>query len=313
MAMNELKQTKPWTAAAMNTDVATLRALCGELNNPILTGAVTEPDPEPDFGAKASVPEKIVKEPMNMKSIVEAVKGAISQVAQMPTKIVAPEGPPGFAMPAGWDRKVFLTGAPKAGKSWLAAQMGARAFELDDPIQAMAKSAFGDYQAESYPTFAHEVFSWGEGVVSAKWPLTAARMQFVEWIREVPAKGGIDLREFGTANFWVNAMIARVARFQEDYPGELVVITDVGTAEQYQALRGAGFSTFHVTCNNITRNGRGGTPVVSSLVSSIDRDVTQKLSQEPRGGKLRCVWCDDKYPVPSMRLLSTSEFLGGVK
>lgn len=296
--MDELSKTKlarPMDRQAMGNDLATLRALCGELNNPLVTGA--EP-PKAEESAPIAMPTpapalQMPAPPAPAKIIPEAERRPVTSIVS---------------------KQIFFTGASKAGKSWLAAQLGARTLELDDPIQAMAKSAFGDYRPESYPAFAEEVFAWGEGMVTKQYPLTAARSQFVESIRDIPhKKGSVSFEEFGTAGFWARTLIVRVQMFHKEFPKELVVVTDVGTADQYVTLKEYGFTPFHVTCNNTTRKGRGGNDVVPALVKSIESSITQKISQSPKGQKLWCVWCDDKYPVPHARLLSVQEFLQGVK
>ena len=89
----------------------------------------------------------------------------------------------------------------------------------------------------------------------------------------------------------------------------MAVVTSVWTAEQYKFLRAAGYTPIHVMCNNITRTGRGGSQVVDSLTTTIERDITNKISSEPRGKKLWAVWCDEKYPPTSARLMTVEEFL----
>jgi hypothetical protein len=333
--MNELKDTKlarPLDRNAMNNDVATLRNLVGMLNNTEITGAVVPPDEENKFPpAQPMTPEvkealeQVAREKRDIKSremsqggmlreeAVAAKRAAARAEAEVLRATLETTHEPqlAFSLPPG-PKRIFFTGAPKAGKSWLAAQMGARAFELDDPIRAMARDSFGDVREEDYVEFANEVFAWGEGIVNSKRPLTAARAAFVSSFRQT-GDSSIPFQEFGLAGFWAKALLARVARFQEEFPNELVVVTDIGTVDQYKALREQGFIAIHVTCNNITRSGRGGTGFMPSLVTSIERDITQKISQQPRGAKLWCVWCDDKYPLPSGRMLTTAEFLGGAR
>jgi hypothetical protein len=203
--------------------------------------------------------------------------------------------------------RLFFTGAGRVGKSWLAAQLGARVMELDDPIRATVAETFGDIQEASYIPFANEVFAWGEGLVNAKYPLTGARAAFVRLMRTHQSE------RFGTAGFWSASLIERVTSFQATYPGELVVVTDVGTVDQYKALKGAGFTPFHVMCNNVTRMGRGGNQVVPNIVTQIEQDIVKKVSQQPRGSKLWCIWNDANYGSTSSRFLTSDEFLKGVK
>lgn len=328
--MNELKDTKlarPLDRNAMNNDVATLRNLVGMLNNTEITGAVVPPEePNRDIATQQTSQSPAVREEAvaarraEAQAEAEILKATLETTREQARSFTPPPTVPlepatnTFSLPPG-TKRIFFTGAAKAGKSWLAAQLGARAFELDDPIRAMAREAFGDCREEDYVDFANEVFAWGEGIVNKRYPLTASRAAFVDSFRQSanvdPSQ--IPLREFGLAGFWTNALRMRVDRFQESYPDELIVVTDIGTVDQYKALRQNGFAAIHVTCNNITRSGRGGSSVIPSLVNSIERDITQKISQQPRGHKLWCVWCDEKYPPPSNRMLTTAEFLGGVR
>lgn len=277
--MNELtpgKLARPMDRAAMNNDLAVLNQLLGVLNNPLITGA------EPPKNAPKPTP-------------------AAPTIQMSAFKLSS--------------NKIFFTGAAKAGKSWLSAKIAAVPFELDDPIRAMARDVFGsDAREGDLAEFTHEVFAWGEGQVSKKFPLTASRALFIGNARESQAKVfGISTSTFGTSAFWLNSLAARVNAFAKANPKEIVAVTDVGTAEQYKFLRAAGFMPIHVMCHNLTRNGRGGTNVIDPLVSSIERDITNKISQSPGGQKLWVVWSDTSYPPPSKRFLTVDEFTGGAK
>lgn len=273
--MDELSQPKlsrPLDKAAMSNDMGILKNLVAMLNNPLITGAEA-PKTEPKAGSPP--PEPIMK----------------------------PQ-PQSTTLPKINSRRLFLTGAPKVGKKWLAAQIAGRVFELDDPIQSMATQVFGS----SDPGLTQELFVWGEGLITKAYPLTASRLTGVMLIRTLKLGSfGISPERFGTAGFWLESLVARVKATITDK--ELAVITNVWTPDQYKFLRAAGYTPIHVMCNNITRTGRGGTQVVSSLVNSIERDITQKVSSDPKGRKLWAVWCDEKYPPTSSRLLTVEEFL----
>ena len=331
--MDELaapKLARPMDKSALGNDEAMLRSLVGMLNDPNLTGAVLVEEPN-KFPATAPLTSEVAAALTEASAKFKTDKKALQAAADAEASIMAaamaspadelapvaaapaPQGPT-WKLPPGVNR-IFFTGAPKAGKSWLATQLGARLFEMDDPIVAMARSAFGDYKQESYSGFAYEVYAWGEGVVNKNYPLTAARSLFVENIRSIAGSANYDgiFEGFGTAGFWIRALLNRVTKFHLEFPKEVAVVTDIGTADQYQALRSAGFLHFHVYCHNLTRQARGGVATVSPLVASIEQNLTKAISKEPRGAKLWCVWSDDHYQVPSGRMLSVQEFLGGVK
>ena len=126
--MDELTPTtlaRPMDRAAMSNDMGILKNLLGLLNNPLLTGA--EPPPS---GPVADPQPQAKQEPMTINKINT--------------------------------RRIFLTGAARVGKSWLAQQIAGRTFELADPIQGLASQIFG----KSDPALEAELFAWGSGVVS---------------------------------------------------------------------------------------------------------------------------------------------------
>jgi hypothetical protein len=306
--MNELKPGKlarPMDRNALSNDMGVLRNLLGMLNNPLVTGAAA---PKEDAVAESPNLESPPPEPPAPPPPAPLPMTTPKPTAPAPAP--APLSP--FRLPPGC-RKIFLTGAAKSGKNWLAANAGARIMELNDPIAGMIRDVFPD--AREAESLSREIFAWGDGLVTAKYPLTASRMHFVASVRMMSNQQGlfgIDLREFGTAGFWGRSLVARVQLFHADFPNELVVITDVWEPTQYSALRDAGFAPFHVMCNNITRSGRGGVASVSPLVNGIERDITNKISQQPRGKKLWAVWCDPQYPPTSGRMLTVPEFLSGL-
>ena len=118
----------------------------------------------------------------------------------------------------------------------------------------MIRDVFG---SETSPELERDLFAWGDGTVAKSTPLTPSRLLFVRYIGESKYVGGVDAKLFGTPNFWLASLAARLA-------GEkgIVAVTDVWDANQYKFLRQSGFTPFHVMCNNITRSGRGGSNVV---------------------------------------------------
>jgi hypothetical protein len=311
--MDDLKNTtlkRPMDREAMSNDAMSLRSLVGFLNDPRITGAIAPPDEET---AAAVVKEKEKAKAKAAESTVKtkaAPEPLLKPAAVLtPTKSTAPSPTAALLL----RKRVMFTGLPKSGKSFLAAQLGARVFEFDDPIFSLAASAFGDVPASSLGQFVVEVRGWGEGIVNERLPLTAARAHFIEFMRSAGKQGdllfGVPVVDFGTAGFWVNCLLARVRGFERDFPNEVVAVTDLGSAEQYTALKESGFAPFHVTCHPLTRSARGGSDVVDKLSGGVERDITMKVSQSKAGGKLWCVWCDEKYPSASQRFYSVSDFL----
>jgi hypothetical protein len=141
------KLARPMDPNNMGNDVATLRQLAAELNNPAVTGAKLPEDE----------PVAVVKKP---------------DPPQVPT--------PEFRLES---RRIMLTGLPASGKSWLAARVGALVFELADPIRAIVKSVFGPVTDEQAGDLYRQLWAWGEGIIGKSVPLTAERMSFVMQFR----------------------------------------------------------------------------------------------------------------------------------
>lgn len=303
---------RPMDPGAMGNDTASLRALCGMLNDPNITGAEVPPEERAAMnklvaGAAAAIPEgqpaplpKLTKANVLPKPAQkqQPVSGAVHKTS------VLVRGVP----------TLFFTGHSRVGKSWLAAQLGATVLEFDDPIYAMAATAFGPVQDKgALNQFVGEVRAWGDGNDTT--PMTPARALFTIHIRSAGKDGlalfGVNPQEFGTPGFWIRSLLSRAVRAND--LKNPIVVTSVETTEQYQGLRQAGFAPYHVLCNSLTRSARGGKPLTNPLADGIERDITTKLSQTPSGMKFWAVWNDDKYPVPSPRLLSVDEFLSQIR
>jgi hypothetical protein len=297
--------------SAMGNDLAALRQICGMLNDPNLTGA--------------SVPEEEKEANQKLFAGVAAAVPAAPPPPLPPTATAKPKakalpksGPVKGTIPAKLvSGSVFFTGHPKVGKSHLAALMGARPIEFDDPIYAMAATAFGKVdEIATLRHFIQEVRAWGDGEVSPAFALNSARALFTLHVRNSGNDGrilfGIDPREFGSPGFWVRSLLARTQRIAASVTPGPVAVTDVSTVDQYQALRQAGFSPYHVMAHNVTRSARGGSVSTNGLADSIERDITQQISKAAGGAKFWAVWSDEKYPPPTSRLLTVAEFLDRV-
>jgi hypothetical protein len=324
----------------MGNDAATLRHLCGDLNNPALTGAVVPPEEKimPLAAAPASPlaaavkrgldqAEKVLREntlsgppiPMLTPHQKREAKQAVAPIAPQPITANSSHTS---------SKRILFTGHPLVGKSWLAAQIKARVFEFSDPIYALAGVAFGEVkEVKLLDGFVQEITAWGEGIITPDYPLTAMRAMFLDNIREAGADGeelmGMPLSTFGTPGFWAKSLLARVARYEDasravwekaasgkEYAPTVVAVTSIQSPEQFKLLQSQGFRPYHVSCQNTTRAKRGATPNDFNRVAAmIEQDITTKLSKQPSGGKLWCVWNDQENNSPSNRLLSLQEFL----
>lgn len=317
--MNELKDTtlaRPMDKTVSGGELAALRQLAAELNDPRITGAVVEegqaaeinPTPTPDPAAKpfpsAGAPA-INTPPPNR--VVDHQPG---QNLQAPP-VAADQPIRATVVP----KRILFTGKSRVGKSYLAEQAGIKTFELDEPIYAMARESFGDQSEKHFATFVREMRIIGDGDISQEFPYSAARAMAVTRIRGSGKAGlnlfGIDPKGFGTPNFWALSLAARVKAFEEKNPGAPVGVTRISSEGEYKLLRAEGFTHFHVTCSSMIWSSRGGAAdqVRDKLHLGIDKDVDVKISRDRNGAKLYCVWSDQNYPAPSPRLITVNEFI----
>jgi hypothetical protein len=334
--MNELadkpKLKRPMDPAAMGNDVAMMRALVADLNNPNLTGAVVPPGESLATVVPSEVPAGMTAEAaqrlqaqmvLQQQQSIAAIPGPLTPHEQralkpMPqiklsTAPVPASPPPSSHQPA---QKLFFTGHPLVGKKWLAEKIHARVLGFDDPIRALAFNAFGTQSEEKLAPFIKIVRQMGENDPAV--PLTVTRAMFIDYMREGGAEGdalmGVPVSEFGTPGFWTKCLLARIARHVKDQPTDRVVVLDLSTVEQYKALTGVGFKPYHVACHNATRSERGAVASsVNPLAAQIEQSTTKELSQNPGGGKLWCIWNDPIRNQPSGRLMSLQEFLDAYK
>jgi hypothetical protein len=333
--MNELAQPKlkrKMDPAAMGNDVAMLRQLTAQLNDPRLTGAAVPPDEQPASVVPAPIPSEQpppgmtpeaamrLKQQMIMQQVAasSAIPGPLSpqekRDAAPKIAVAVKPAPPAVHAPA---QTLFFTGHPFSGKKWLAEKIKARVFGFDDPIRNMASEVFGDVEESALAGFIATVRAFGEG--DAKVPLSVARALFIDHMREGGPDGdklmGVPVSEFGTPAFWTRSLLARIARYHNDQPNDRVVVLDLSTIEQYSALRDAGFKPYHIVCHDATRSARaaGATAADNQLATIIGQNIIKDLSQNPGGKKLWCVWNDTEKPCPSGRLMALQEFLSAYK
>lgn len=329
--LTNVKPARPMDRNLMGNDSAMVRNLVGLLNDPNITGAVVPPEEKmTNITAPAAAMQQKV-----MASVALQAQQSLTGTPLMPQtphqkrerKAPALPQPTQVQAPADTARhapaqKIFFTGHAKVGKNWLADQMHARVFEFEDPIYNFAASAFGQIKDPSLlDQFVADVVAWGEGFISANYPLTPARALFCDYMHESGPEGdemmGIPVSTFGTPGFWAKSLIARVSRFLAD-PKKItvdrVVVTNVRYPSQYHTLQSAGFRAYHVMCHNNTRAARGAdNSTANAVASSVEQNVTTKVSQQRSGDKLWCIWNDDKVPMPSARLMTVQEFLDAYK
>lgn len=302
----DLKRKPEFTGGG--AEARALAAMCNFVNDPKLTG----------------LEEKIAKPPP--VEIPKATGAASIIVPDAPEPTVTRTLPPSNV------QKIFYTGKLGVGKDYLATASGATIFGFADPLYHIAELFFGvevnSDKGKELPgirKFLQVIGQWGRGEVSVEYPFTVERGLFNSLIRngflDHPTKFSVKWEEFGkNPLLWVEATLSRVDKYLAEFPTARVAITNCRFENEYKALTEAGFTHYHVACSPATwslrlRN-RGLTPdapvlkdLSEKLAAYLDSDVMKKISSNPRGPKLHCIWNDQSLPAPSGRLLTVAEYL----
>lgn len=247
-------------------------------------------------------------------TLTDPIFGAVTQQGAVVTESVAPVAvavaagpvplpPPPPSVPSLDLRRVFFTGRSGAGKSWLAQQMGAAEFKIQDPILRLLSEQFESLGQNAPADIINLIIAWGEGAVSTATPLTVTRMLFMPFAKQYFGES------FGTRGFWVRKLIDESLSCDQQ-----TVITTVTDQSVFTALKEAGFTHVHVMCSNPTlqtRSQRKGAN--NTLADHLDNQVLKAISVERAGEKLKVVWNDDKAAPISARLYDVGSFLAIAK
>ena len=287
---------RPLDPTQLNRDVTALNNLVRELNNPLVTGA--EVPPGEDLRARA-VP-------------VEAPPAPVSRDLS----------------------RVFFTGRLAVGKDFVAAATGATIFGFASPIYHLLNfltnlgvTATSGKDTHGVRATMQTIGQWGRGTTSDAYPVTPARIVFNMMVRSLAKnidpenKQCVKWSEFGSnPNLWLDALAARVAAHQAENPAARIAVTNVRFKNEYDFLIGQHWVHYHVTASpntwaqrlakqKLTPESPALKDVSEQLANTMDASVVKRISQEPRGDKLRVIWNDDTVRVPSPRLLTVAEFL----
>lgn len=288
--MNELTETKlsrPLDRANLSNDNATLRNLLGVLNNPAITGAI--------------VPDE---EKANMKSFPSAQTATLPEPAPAApaattTAPVAPPTPPGA--------RLFFTGR---GVGEVVKAIGATEVAVNAPIIALARYFFPglDGKTPGAEALLSTLKAYGNGEFSSAYPVSPARATFIIMVRTLGKQGLLPeiasdhWAKFGAEEgFWISA-----ATLKADQIEGRVVITGISSEMEYLYLTHNNYQHWHVTA----RPGHkvGTNPGSEKLNTSMDNDVTKKVSAQREGKKLRVIWNDTANSI-SNRLWSVADFV----
>lgn len=221
------------------------------------------------------------------------------QAPETSTETASSAPPPGIAIPATSQvrhssaRKVFFTGRSGAGKSFLAALIGAKILEFQMPLGLLWTG----------PAPATDVVSrlvaWANGVFSPAYPNTAERVTFVQVARLL-----FGISEFGRENFLVQHLIAEAAQAESG----IVAVTDVQTTADFKLLQAAGFQHYHVVASQTTMASRTKRQRDEALAAHLDSQASTLMQRDPQGEKKPVIWSDPITASPCARFYTPEEF-----
>lgn len=315
VAMNELRSALKHKKPNQVKDAASLNSLLNLLNDNRVTGAVV---PKGEIVNPVPVESPGATEPVKAAPIVERAP-AIAPAPQSPAASQGSVAPVSL-------NKIAFTGRLMSGKDYVSEQAGLKVFSMASPLYALQKFFFGtdDKTLPGARTFLQQAGQIGRGEISAAYPLSIERANFIRLVRdiskELPADLQVSWKLFGNSpDLWIDAMLNRVNTYLETNPTGKVAITNVRFANEMQRLTAEGFVHRHVLCSSSTWTARlktvGLTPESPAckdfsehLAAALDADVTRKISQQKNGAKLAAIW-SDSVPTPSSRLLTIAEFV----
>jgi hypothetical protein len=223
-------------------------------------------------------------------------EGAAPGVTPNPVApLAAPQPAASFNLPP----VLFFTGLSGAGKSHLVNLMGAHELKVSDCILALASQFFPSVQHSG--DFVQTTLIWGAGYTDAKYPISPARLLFVNYARTI-------WEDFGTPGFW-QRQIFRDAQKMLAEDGVRVVITTVTDDQTFTYLKEQGAQHWHVMCSPAamqTRPKRQGAS--AELATKLQQQLQQDLSVRRDGQRLNCIWTSPDVLNPA-RLYTVPDFL----
>lgn len=286
-------------------EIAGLNSLVAMLNNPDITGAVVPKDAI----TKAPVPSPATE----MESHTEDTYASSQHV-------------PAPVATRGNSTRLFFTGKLRSGKDHAAKAVGAHIFGFAEPLYELASKLTGleisSSKGKDLPgvrALLQAIGQWGRNEVNAQYPITPARILFVQMVR----KKFPGYKNFGeNKNIWVENLLARLDVWAAELAnqGKRAAITNVRFDNEFKALIGEGWTHYHVMCSPTTWAKRLAeakltlqSPVVTDmserLAAALDANVIKQISAQKNGPMLRCIWNDDEVKPPSPRLHTLNSFL----
>lgn len=320
LMMDELTPSKAYRPAS--NDPKQLSTLLGFLNNPAITGAnldpleaVTSVGPAPNKDTEQET--KFVPElPVASDGPEVAAPVAPPPAPKPKSAPIRPDSPP--------PSRIALTGRFKSGKDYVASAVRAQIIGFSEPLYFLQKYFFGsdDKDLPGAREFLQTVGMWGRGLIDANYPLTPLRAVFVSMLRAIhgrfPAELQVDWDAFGVdQDVWLRAALKRA---EKSYvPGTVQAVVNVRFKNEFDYLREAEWTHFHVMCSQNTWRNRlaasglavnspATTDVSEQLAAILDNYVIKQISSQPLGKKMRVIWSDNEAPPPSPRFFTVKEF-----
>lgn len=324
-----LKSTVKPKAASVEKDLLALRGLLDLTNNPAVTGAQAPvsrdrlmrevadeagivvhhtPLAQCPPGMACSLP--VTADEGKIRTPMPSLPGQTQpQPSGAPAAIVPPVTAPSPVTNSLTEfyQRIVLTGRPGARPEEVASQAGIKCVSFDLCYQAALLDAFGIVKFDNLGPVLAEIKAVGEGKVSAEYPLSLTRLGLLRFFRSIP---GGNYAEFGTPGFWVKDLLRRLQELTKN--GEQLIVIGVKSIVDFNALKAAGFTPFHVVCSNQTA---AKTPALvagdDGLCQHLDNYVTSIVSRQPNGERIRAIWNDQEL-APSPRLYTPATFFSNI-
>lgn len=335
LQLQNQKPVTPKKSLGGNAELMALKQTVAFLNNPLLTGAQVpkEAQAEIDKLLESTKPLEAGSGVSSSESTSEALDRAGATImgfdpvmASQTHQKTIPATPPNT--PAITSNKFFFTGRLAVGKDYVARAAGLKIFGFADPIYGLATHFFGikvdantNKDLPGMREFLQAVGQWGRGEINDKYPLNATRALFVTMIRSLGNAGalekGLPWEQFGSnPDFWIDACLKKIE-------GDRVAITNCRFENEFTRLKSEGFSHWHIVCGANTWQKRLSEKKINpqspqiqdvseQLAGKLNQSVTQQLSKQKHGPKLRVIWNDPEIPSPSQRLYTLEEFLNSL-
>ena len=212
--------------------------------------------------------------------------------------------------------RLALSGRMRAGKDHVAKTCGYKIVSFSQPIYWLLEAYCGtsDKRYPGIREMMQKVGQWGWGSVSQQYPITFERIGFTNWVRfklhdyhgAYPSLSGINWFQYGNQkDFWVRILLDRVAKLS---PTEKVAVVNVRFDHELAPLRDAGFSHYHVYCEESTRRSRFGDEPFNES-EQLDESELFAVQQKVLLPDDRVIWNDHNPVPPGKAYITIGQFI----